>query len=99
MLCCAITNLLFKIKVHTRGQADHNEEVEDGTDALPKLDQLTLGMCADLEGSGATVNMYNYYMSATTAIHLKERKIYCRGTIRLMRKYLPKNILFSNAET
>ena len=68
MLCCAITNLVFKIKVHTRGQADHNEGVEDGTDALPKLDQLTLKMCEDLEGSGATVNMDNYYMSATTPI-------------------------------
>ncbi len=66
MLRCAITNLVFKIKVHTRGQADHNEGVEDGTDALPKLDQLTLKMCEDLEGSGATVNMDNYYMSATT---------------------------------
>jgi hypothetical protein len=56
-------------------------------------------MCADLEGSGATVNMDNYYISATTAIQLKERKIYCRGTIRSTRKYLPKSILFSNAET
>ncbi len=72
MLYCAITNLFFKIKIHTRGKANQNEG-EDDKNMMSKLDKLTLGMCADLEGTGATVNMDNYYMSATTAIHLKQK--------------------------
>jgi hypothetical protein len=74
MLCCTTTNLVFKIKIHTRGQANHNEGEEDGSNMLSRSDMLTLGMCADLEGTGAIVNMDNCYMSATTAIHLNKEK-------------------------
>jgi hypothetical protein len=99
MLCCAFTNLVCKIKIHTRGEGDNKDgEANIHDDSLTKTDRLTTKMCEYIVGTGATVNMVNYYMSATTAIHLKQRQIYCRGTIRSTRKFLPKSILFTSSE-
>jgi hypothetical protein len=44
------------------------------------------------------VNMDNYYMSKTAAINLKNNGVYCRGTIRTNRKFLPKSVLFTASE-
>jgi hypothetical protein len=41
------------------------------------------------------VNMDNYYMSTTTAIKLREKVVFCRGTIRSNRKLLPKSVLLT----
>ncbi len=82
MLYCAITNLVLKIKIHTRGERDNqDEEAEIHDDALTKTDKLTIKMCEDIVGTGATVNMDNYYMSPTTVIHLKQCQNYCRGPL------------------
>ncbi len=37
-------------------------------------------------------------MSATCAIRLRENGVYCIGTIRSSRKFIPKSILFTPAE-
>ncbi len=70
-----------------------NEEVE-----INKTDQLTLSMCKELFNSGATVNRDNYYMSTICAAHLRNKGVYCRGTICSSRKFVPKSILFTPAE-
>ena len=58
MLCCAITNLVFKIKIHTRGEGDNqDEEAKIHDDTLTKTDKLTIKMCEDKVGPGETVNM------------------------------------------
>jgi hypothetical protein len=44
------------------------------------------------------VNMDNYYMSTTAAINLKNNGVYCRGTIRMNHKFVPKSVLFMAAE-
>jgi hypothetical protein len=62
------------------------------------MDNLTSEMCNILQGTGAVVNMDNYYMSTTAAIHLKEKGILCRGTIRTNRKFVPKSVLFMAKE-
>jgi hypothetical protein len=55
-------------------------------------------MCKVLYNSGSTVNMDNYYMSTTCALHLKNNGVYCRGTIQSNRKFVPKSTLFTPAE-
>ena len=65
---------------------------------INKIDQLTLAMCKPLYKSGATVNMDNYYMSTVCAAHLGSKKVYCRGTIRSNRKFVPKSTLFTPTE-
>jgi hypothetical protein len=65
---------------------------------LPKTDKLAQEMCEQQEGTGTTINMDSYYTYIITAIYLKQRKIYCRGTIQCTRKYLPKSILFTAKE-
>jgi len=37
-------------------------------------------------------------MSATCAMHLRQKGVYCRGTIRSSRKFIPKSILYTSAE-
>ncbi len=59
MLCCTMTNLVFKVKIHTKVEGDQHEGEDNDYNMLSKTDQLTLAMCADLEGTGATVNMGN----------------------------------------
>jgi hypothetical protein len=101
MLCCATTNLTHKIKIQTRDNSDREETVEDGVDEealdqqVSKIDYLTMNMCSGLHNSGCTVNMGNYYVSTTCAIRLRQKGVFCRGTIHLSRKFVPKSILFS----
>jgi len=69
MLCCALTNLVCKIRIHTKDDSEEIEEtVESDDEQYNKTDKLTLDMCKLLYGTGAMVNINNYYMSATTAI-------------------------------
>ncbi len=65
---------------------------------MTKLDKLTSYMCKVLYNSGSTVNMDNYYMSTTCALHLQKNGVYCRGTIRSNRKFVPKSTLFTSSE-
>ena len=99
MLCCAITNLVIKLRIHTKDSSDM-EFTHDEADSeeVNKTDRLTSEMCSVLEGTGAVVNMDNYYMSTTAAIHLREKGVLCRGTIRANRKFVPKSVLFTSRE-
>jgi len=100
MLCCAITNLVVRIRIHTKDKSDMDYQLEDlEKEEVSKTDRLTSEMCAVLEGSDAVVNMGNYYMSITAAINLKRKGILCRGTIRVNRKYVPKSVLFTSRES
>jgi C1A family cysteine protease len=90
---------VVKIRIHTKDASDMDraaEEVE--SEEINKTDKLTSEMCNILQGTGATVNMDNYYMSTTAAIHLKEKGVLCRGTIRTNRKFIPKSVLFMAKE-
>jgi hypothetical protein len=62
---------------------------------MTKTDKLTMEMCSILTGTGASVKVDNYFMSTTTAIRLKENKIYCRGTIRSSRRFVPKSVIYN----
>jgi hypothetical protein len=44
------------------------------------------------------VNMDNYYMSTTWAIRLLQKGVFCLGTIRSSRKFVPRSILFTLAD-
>jgi hypothetical protein len=104
MLCCAETNLMHKIKIHTRDDSEKDYKEGNDMDAkeedeeVSKIDALTLQMCNGFFQPGCTVNTDNYYMSNTCAIRLKEKGVFCRGTIRSSRKFVPKSILFTHAE-
>jgi Transposase IS4 len=78
MLCCAVTNLVHKLKVHSRDKSDFEEESDD---MVSKIDNLTLQICKGLYNTGSTINIDNYYMSTTCAIRLREKGVFCRGTI------------------
>ncbi len=95
MLCCAYTNLTLKIRIHTKDGADGNgpsESAEDEDDwMVNKIDKLTMEMHEMLYNSGSTVNMDNYYMSTICAMHLRNKGVYYRGTIRSTRKFVPKS--------
>ncbi len=98
MMCCA-SNLTHKIKIHTRDSCDKemiDEKIED--EEVTKIDALTLEMCRPLFTTGSVVNMDNYYMSTTCAMKLRANGVFCRGTIRSSRKFVPKSILFTPAE-
>jgi hypothetical protein len=96
MLCCAVTNLTFKLHIHMKEHLDGNNINE--ANQLTKLDHLTSDMCKMLYNSGGTVNMDNYYMSTTCAKHLKKNGVYCRGTLCSNRKFVPKSTLFTASE-
>ena len=103
MLCCAVTNLTLKIRIHTKDGSDGNSpaenmEHEEDDRMVNKIDKLTLEMCENLYNSGVTVNMDNYYMSTICAMHLRNKGVYCRGTIRSSRKFVPKSILLTSTE-
>ena len=100
MMCCAKTNLTHKIKIHTRDNCDKDIiEDEAAIEAeVTKIDALTLEMCKSLFNTGSVVNMDNYYMSTTCAMKLRANGVFCRGTIRSSRKFVPKSILFTPAE-
>jgi len=99
MLCCALTILVNKIQIHTKDESEKYEETSDNNEAqYNKTVKLTIDMCKLLYGTRVTVNMDNYYMSAATAIKLREHSFFCCGTIRSMRKRLPKSVLFTPTE-
>jgi hypothetical protein len=99
MLCCALTNIVHKIIIHTNDGSEETEgQVEDEEEQYTKTDKLTLDMCWPLYGSGATVNMNNYYMSTTTAIKLRQNTVFFCGTIRPNHKLLPKSVLFTTKD-
>jgi hypothetical protein len=99
MLCCATTNVVVRIHIHTKDYSnmDYTSEEFD-REQVTKTDKLTSEMCSNLNGSGAVVNMDNYYMSTTLAINLKNNGVYYRCTIRTNRMFLPKSVLFTAAK-
>jgi len=100
MLCCAITNLVIRIRIHIKDSSDMDFSSEErDKEEVTKTDRLTSEMCLVLKGTGSIVNMDNYYMSTTAAIHLKQKGILCRGTIRTNRKFAPKSVLFNSRES
>ena len=99
MLCCAITNLVVKIRIHTKDASDMDHAAEElESEEISKTDKLTSEMCNILQGTGAVVNMDNYYMSTTAAIHLKEKGILSKGTIWTNHKFVAKSVLFTAKE-
>ncbi len=54
-------------------------------------------MCKMLKGTGATVNIDDYYMSTVLVVNLLKNKIFCMGTIRSSRKFVPKSALFTTS--
>ena len=99
MMCCAVTYLTHNIKIHTRRAEEEeiNDQEQLGVE-VSKIDSITLDMCKPLFNTGATVNMDNYYTSVKSALKLKENGVFCRGTIRSSRKFVPKSILFTSSE-
>ena len=64
----------------------------------PVLNQLVLHMTSPLHETGHTVNFNNYYASPLLAIQLLQKKVFCRGTVLLNRRLLPKYIMFTNSK-
>jgi len=97
MICCAKTNLTLRMKIHTRDNSD--VDVDDNfNEFMNKLDNQTVQLCKPFFNSGCTVNMDNYYMSTTCAMKLRQHGVFCRGTIRSNRKFVPKSIFFNTTE-
>jgi hypothetical protein len=82
------------MKIHTRDNSD--VDVDDNfNEFMNKLDNQTVQLCKPFFNSGCTVNMDNYFMSTTCAMKLCQHGVFCRGTIRSNRKFVPKSIFFS----
>jgi len=76
-------NLVVRICIYTKDYSDTDYTSEEfEREQVTKTDKLTSEMGSILHGSGAVLNMDNYYMSTTAAINLKNNGVYCRGTIR-----------------
>ena len=73
MLCSVVTNLMLKLQIHMKEHLDGNNTNE--ANQLTNLDHLTSDMCKMLYNSGFTVNMDNYYISKTCAMHLKNNGV------------------------
>ena len=65
---------------------------------VKKMVSLVLDMCKPLFGSGAVVNMDNYYTSPEVAVELKKNDVYIRGTCRTNRSGFPVAVRFTNSE-
>jgi hypothetical protein len=98
MLCCAITNLVYKICIHTKDGCDNDVNPAEEDVVVNQTDKLTLDMCKIVRGTGATINMDNYYMSPMRAVNLWKKQIFCCGMICCNRKFLPKSVLFTSKE-
>jgi hypothetical protein len=83
LLCCTTTNLVYKLRVHTKDGSDAlNELVNINEDITTgKIEKQTMEMCAPLHGRHATVTMDNYFMTTNLATKLLQQKVYCRGAI------------------
>jgi hypothetical protein len=91
---------VIRIRIHIKDSSDMDFSSEErDKEEVTKTDRLTSEMCLVLKGTGSVVNMDNYYMSTTAAIHLKQKGILCRGTIRTNRKFAPKSVLFNSRES
>jgi len=99
-LCCAITNLVHKIKIRT--SSNFGTEIVESEymmeQKMNKIDTLAVEMCWPLYHNWATVNMDNIYMSTICAVHLCDKDVYCRGKVRSLRRFVPKSIIFMSAE-
>jgi len=111
LLCCADTYSCIKLRIHVKTddmvEADafssglppaENSNEDDLGQSTSVLNQLIIDMTSPLHGTGHTVNFNNYYASPSAAIELLKRKVYCRGTLRLNRKLLPKYVQFTKAD-
>ncbi len=81
MLCCALTNLVYKIRIYTKdGSEDPDQGEPDEAEQYSKTDKLTMDMLTPFYNTRATANMDNYYMSTTTAIKLHQKGVFYHGT-------------------
>lgn len=74
MVCCAKSNLMLQIKIHSKDNYDKSEHVLQDN-LITKLDNLTLQLCWPFYKSGCTINMDNYYMSPSCALRLRDKGI------------------------
>jgi hypothetical protein len=98
MLCCAITNLVYKMHIHKKDGCDYNHNPMDDDVMVTRTDKLTLDMCKVVRGTGAMINMDNFYMSPMCAVNLQNKLNFCRGTFCCNRWFLPKSVLFTSKE-
>ncbi len=89
MVCCAESNLTLQIKIHTKDNADTEEETSYD-EFINKLDNLTLELCCPFFQLGSIINMDNYYMSTTCAIKLRENGVFCREPFEVLRNMFLK---------
>jgi hypothetical protein len=75
MVCCAKSNLMLRIKIHTKDNTDTDAR-ENYDDYINKLDNLTLQLCHPFFQSGTAINMDNYYMSTTCLMKLRENGVF-----------------------
>jgi hypothetical protein len=76
MLCCAITNLVYKIHIHTKDGCDNDADPVEEDVMVNRTDKLMLDMWKIVRGTGATINMNNYYMSPMCAVNLWKKQIF-----------------------
>jgi len=81
MVCCAESNLTLRIKIHTKDNADTDNE-ESYDEYINKLDSLTMQLRRPFFRAGTTINMDNHYMSTACTMRLRDNGVFCRGTIR-----------------
>jgi hypothetical protein len=98
MLCCVVTNLVHKLKIHTRsnydkdvGETDTPENNAAVDDDLNKHDSLTLEMCCPLFNTGAAVSKDNYHMAATCAIQLRKTVSFAKVTFGLQGNFYQRS--------
>ena len=68
-------------------EEENDDESVKGQEKQPvkKLVSLVLDICKPLFGSGAIVNMDNYYTSPEVAIALQQQDVFMQGTCRTNR--------------
>jgi hypothetical protein len=57
VLCCAITNLVYKIRIHTKDGCDNDVNPAEEDVMVNRTDKLTLDMCKIVRRTGATINV------------------------------------------
>jgi len=73
------------------------DAIVDESSQDPKIDAIVKDCTKHLR-PGTTINLDNYYTSIATAVSLRKKQIYIRGTLRSNRKFIPKKILLTKTE-
>jgi hypothetical protein len=94
LLCCSVTYVCIKMRIHVKTDDMVEEDAYQGggSDAILSsastkvLNRLILDMARPLYGKGMTINFNNYYASPSVAIELLKHRVYCRGTLRIIKE-------------